>query len=181
MRKGNWPQLPSRWTATATVIRFAERRESRASGCAMNARDYQHDGLATRACRCPRCEPRGWLLRAGQPFDPRNAGEQSFRGARAKDLDHLGASFGLQPCIVVDHGQPTRRGSWCARRSPRLRRTGLRPSARHHGRPRNRHSSRSDENDPRGSLTSRTADQIVKRIGEEFEKVGYKCETFSDQ
>jgi hypothetical protein len=26
------------------------------AGCAMNARDYQHDGLATRACRCPRCE-----------------------------------------------------------------------------------------------------------------------------
>ena len=66
-----------------------------------------------------------------------------------------------RPCIVVDHGQPTRRGSWCARRSPRLRRTGLRPSAHHHGRPRNKHSSRSDENDQRGSLTSRAADQIV--------------------
>ena len=59
------------------------------------------------------------------------------------------------------YGQPTRRGSWCARRFPRLRRTGSRPSAHHHGRPRNKHSSRSDENDQRGSLTSRAADQIV--------------------
>ena len=37
----------------------------------------------------------GRRLRPRQPFDPRNARGRSFRGARAKDLDHLGASFGL--------------------------------------------------------------------------------------
>ena len=74
-----------------------------------------------------------------------------------------------RPCIVVDHGQPTRRGSWCARRSPRLRRTGLRPSAHHHGRPRNKHSSRSDENDQRGSLTSRESGRPASHAADEIQ------------
>src|SRR5262249_14189969 len=48
------------------------------------------------------------------------------------------------PCIAVGHGPRTRRGSWCARRSPRPRRTGSRASDRRHGRQRNKRASCED-------------------------------------
>ena len=68
------------------LMEFGDRR---AEGAASAAHHRGHGDLGAGLFRA------GRGLRPCQPFDPRNAGGRSFRGAGTEDLDHLGPSFGL--------------------------------------------------------------------------------------
>ena len=128
-------KIPSPGTTTAIPAarsRPTSRRGARGAAAAMLAHGVEEPGERPyRALHCLArlCDRGEWSLRRRKSFfadliDAATAPELSYVYIWRNGTSSCGTT--ARPCIAVDHGPRTRRGLWCARRSPRPRRFAAR-------------------------------------------------------